>query len=151
MPDYSQMPDQQFIFGTLLLTANRMDTMLERELSKFNVTAKQWFMSVIIYSLFDEDPTIKDVARTMGNSHQNVKQVALKLAEKGLLELVKDQNDGRVTRLVMTDKSAAFWAQTDEPGKEFMANLFSGLNDQDIACARKVLMQMWQNLNQMDT
>lgn len=150
MPDFSHMPDQQFIFGTLLLTANRMDTMLERELSKFHVTAKQWFMSVIIHSLFDEAPTIKEVARAMGNSHQNVKQVALKLADKGLLTLKKDPQDGRVTRLVMTGESVAFWAQTDEPGKAFMGNLFAGLDDQDLAVARRVLMQMWQNLDDME-
>ena len=150
MPDFSQMPDQQFIFGTLLLTANRMDTMLERELSKFNVTAKQWFMSVIIHSLFDEAPTIKDVARTMGNSHQNVKQVALKLADKGLLTLEKDPKDGRVTRLFMTENSTAFWAQTNEPGEAFMTNLFAGLDEQDLAGARRVLMQMWQNLDGME-
>jgi len=73
------LPDKQYIFGALLIISNRLDTLLERELKCFGVTSKQWYLSMIIDTLFDNPPTLKEAAKEMGSSHQNVKQVALKL------------------------------------------------------------------------
>lgn len=149
MPDFNNMPNLQFIFGSLLFIANRIDTLLERELRVFNVTAKQWFMSIIIYSLFESPPTIKEVARVMGSTHQNVKQVALKLAEKNLLILEKDKNDRRATRLVPTEFSTEFWARTDTAGADFIGKLFADLSDDDLTAVRAVLLKLWHNLDTM--
>ena len=146
-----EIPDQPYIFGSLLMVANRIDTLLERELRPFDVTAKQWFLSVMIASLFDQPPTIMELARTMGSSHQNVKQVALKLQKKGLLRLEKDPDDGRVTRLFMTDFSQTFWRQTDEAGRDFLQRLFSGLNEMDLKNMRAALDELLENIEQLDT
>jgi len=35
------MKDQEFIFGLVLIIANKMDTLLDRELKEYAVTAKQ--------------------------------------------------------------------------------------------------------------
>ena len=95
----SDMTDTTYIFGALLVTANRLDTMLERELKRFGLTAKQWMLAVVVQNMFDSPPTIKQAAAAMGSSHQNVKQMALKLQGKGLLIMEKDSRDGRATRL----------------------------------------------------
>lgn len=75
------MDDCSYLFGTIFILANRMDTLLQREFEKFDITTKQWFLSIIIDNLFDNPSTIKEAAKEMGGSHQNVKQVALKLEE----------------------------------------------------------------------
>ena len=89
MSKIDKMSDRQYLFGAIFIVANRVDTMLEREFKRFGITTKQWFLSIIIENLFDKPPTIKEVAKEMGSSHQNVKQVALKLEQKGLLVLQK--------------------------------------------------------------
>ena len=150
MDQTTQMPDKQYIFGSLLIIANRMDTLLERELRQFGVTSKQWFLSVIIDSLFTEPPTMKEVAREMGSSHQNVKQVALKLQEKNLLTLVKDKKDRRVTRIRMTDESHEFWAKTQPKGELFTEALFEGVKKEDLQIARKVMQKIMDNLELME-
>jgi DNA-binding MarR family transcriptional regulator len=66
-----------------------MNTLLERELKEYGITTKQWFLSETINSLFDAHPTLTEVGNAMGSSHQNVKQVAMKLQEKGCLSLKK--------------------------------------------------------------
>jgi DNA-binding MarR family transcriptional regulator len=103
------MDDMQYLFGTIFVVSNRIDALLEREFNKFDITTKQWFLSIIIDNLFDSPPTIKEVAREMGSSHQNVKQIALKLEQKGLLILEKDREDARVTRLKLTENGHDFW------------------------------------------
>ncbi len=150
MDQTTKMPDKQYIFGSLLIIANRMDTLLERELRQFGVTSKQWFLSVIIDSLFTAPPTMKEVAKEMGSSHQNVKQVALKLQEKNLLRLFKDKKDRRVTRLKMTDESHDFWAKTQPRGEIFTEALFEGINIEDLQITRQVLQRIMDNLELME-
>ena len=144
------MPDKQFAFGVLLILANRMDTLLGRELKGFGVTTKQWFLSMIIENMFEKPPTMKEAANEMGSSHQNVKQVALKLQEKGLLKLFKDKKDARVTRLKLTDKSYEFWKQTQPKAIEFTEAFFKDIDKEDLAKARFVLQKMLSNLTEME-
>lgn len=144
------MSDQQFTFGVLLIIANRMNTLLERELKEFGVTTKQWFLSAIIDSVFDNPPTMKELAKEMGSSHQNVKQVALKLQEKGLLNLYKDKKDARVTRLQMTEESYGFWDKTQPKSVEFTEAVFKNIEIEDLAKARWVLHKILSNLTEME-
>ncbi len=144
------MPDRQFAFGGILVVANRMDTLIERDLTKFGVTSKQWFLCVVIDKRFDTPPTIKQVAKEMGSSHQNVKQVALKLEKKGLLRLVKDKKDARVTRLVLTPESKAFWAQTEVSAQKFMSVFNKNITEEEFALTRRTLEKMMANLSEIE-
>ncbi len=150
MNKLEEMEDRQFIFGALLFTANRMDTQLERELKEFDVTSKQWMMSIIIENLFDAAPTIKEVANEMGSSHQNVKQLALKLEQKGLLKMKKDEKDARVTRLNMTDESYAFWRKTQPKGTAFVDEVFENITKEELMETRNVMNKIMENLIIMD-
>ncbi len=145
-----QMPDKQYMFGALLMIANKMDTLLERDLKEFGVTSKQWFLSIVVDSLFESSPTLKEVAKEMGSSHQNIKQVALKLQEKSLLQLVKDKKDKRVTRIIMTQESNEFWKKTQPKGEQFSNALFADINEEDITSAARVLRKIMENLYIME-
>ena len=142
--------DEPMIFALLLIISNKMDTLLEREFREFDVTAKQWFLSETIKSLFDTSPTMKELAGEMGSSHQNIKQVALKLQHKGLLKLEKDKKDARVTRLRLTEQSYDFWKKTDPKGTDFRENMFKDINKKDIATTRALLEKMLLNLNEIE-
>ena len=150
MSKLDSMKDSKFVFGSVLIVANRMDTLLERELKEYDVTAKQWFLTIVVDNSFDKPPTIKEVAREMGSSHQNVKQVALKLEQKGLLSLEKDTRDARVTRLRLTDESYKFWGTTQLKASIFTQALFDGIEEDEMSKARGVLQKMMENLSAMD-
>ncbi len=144
------IPDKYYIFASLLIIANKMETLLSRDLKEFGVTTKQWFLSATIKSIFEKPPTIKAVAKEMGSSHQNIKQVALKLEQKGLLNLEKDKKDARVTRLRMTEQSFAFWEKTQPKGNIFIKNVFKDIDMEDLAIAKEVLQKMVSNLTEME-
>lgn len=150
MEKLKEMRDEQYIFGALLFAANRMDTLLERELKEFDVTAKQWMLSIIIDNLFDHSPTIKEAAKEMGSSHQNIKQVALKLEQKGLLKLEKDKKDARITRLEMTDESNQFWEKTQPKGTQFVEAVFENITAEEMTGARNALDKIMDNLIKME-
>lgn len=150
MDKLNLLNDQQFLLGFIFVGANRMDTLLQREFQAFDVTTKQWFLSIVIDNLFDEPPTIKEVAREMGSSHQNVKQIALKLEQKGLLVLDKDQQDARVTRLRLTENSYSFWGKMREEGTTFTQSLFKGISKNDLSAARRAMQTVMLNLNSLE-
>lgn len=150
MSKVEKMSDRQYLFGVIFIVANRVDTMLEREFKRFGITTKQWFLTVIIENLFDMPPTIKEVAKEMGSSHQNVKQVALKLEQKGLLVLQKDKRDARVTRLKLTDSSNDFWTKLRGEGSMFTQALFKNIEKDELEVARRVMQKMLLNINEMD-
>ena len=150
MSKLEMMGDQKYLFGLIFIVANRMDTLLQREFNQLDITTKQWFLSVIIDNLFDKPPTIKQVAKEMGSSHQNVKQVALKLEQKGLLILEKDKRDARATRLKLTEDSYDFWNKIRAEGSEFTKMLFKDIDKEDLEVARSVMKKMLLNINEMD-
>ncbi len=144
------MGDRRYLFGSIFIISNRMDTLLQREFNRFDITTKQWFLSVVIDNLFDSPPTMKEVAKEMGSSHQNVKQVALKLEQKGLLVLEKDKKDARTTRLKLTESSYDFWKMIKEEGTVFTETLFKDIDKDELAIARKVMQKMLLTINEMD-
>lgn len=146
----NSIPDEPMIFALLLIISNKLDTLLDRELKEFDVTTKQWFLSETIRSLFDYPPTMKRVAGEMGSSHQNIKQVALKLQQKGLLDLEKDKKDARVTRLRLTEQSHDFWEKTELKGAIFRENMFKEIGKTDIATTRLLLEKMLSNLTEIE-
>ena len=150
MSKVEKMSDRQYLFGVIFIVANRVDTMLEREFKRFGITTKQWFLSVIIENLFDKPPTMKEVAKEMGSSHQNVKQVALKLEQKGLLILQKDKRDARVTRLKLSDSSNDFWTKLRGEGSVFTQALFKNIEKDELEVARRVMQKLQLNINDMD-
>jgi len=150
MSKLDMMNDQQYLFGSIFVVSNRMDTLLQREFNRFDITTKQWFLSVMIENLFDKPPTMKEAAKEMGSSHQNVKQVALKLEQKGLLTLEKDKEDARVTRLKLTENSYDFWKKIRGGRNVFTEALFKDIDKEEFAVARRVMQKMLSNINDMD-
>lgn len=143
----NDIPDDAMIFALLLIISNKMNTLLEREFKLFGLTTKQWFLFETIKSLFDAPPTLKEVAKEMGSSYQNVKQVAIKLQQKGMLVLEKDKKDGRITRLRLTEQRDAMWNQVNQRGSVFRANMFREMDTDAIARTRGLLEKMLSNLD----
>nr|WP_070371036.1 MarR family transcriptional regulator [Acetobacterium wieringae] len=144
------MPDQKFIFGGVQVVANQMDTLLERELKEYNLTTKQWLLTIVVQNIFDHDPTLKEVAKSMGSSHQNVKQVALKLEQKGFVVMEKDPHDARITRIKLTDAVDSFGTESQQKSEIFTEKLFDGISDEELAMTRTVIEKLLANLEKMD-
>jgi len=150
LDNIDSMPDQKFIFGGVQVVANQMDTLLERELKEHNLTTKQWLLTIVVQNIFDHDPTIKEVAKGMGSSHQNVKQVALKLEQKGFVVMEKDSHDARITRIKLTAAVDSFGQESQKKSEIFTEKLFHGITAEELAMTRSALEKMLTNLERMD-
>ncbi|EPS47353.1 MarR family transcriptional regulator [Clostridium botulinum CFSAN002369] len=90
------------VFGMLFLLSNKLEALGNNFLGE--LTTKQWFFMLILMNFFKEPPTLSELALEIGTSHQNAKQIAIKLEEKGFLVVKKDTKDKRVLRLTPTNK-----------------------------------------------
>ena len=150
MSYFEKIKDRDYVFGALLLVANKMETQLERTLSKYDITAKQWFTLLVIVNAFDKPPSIKEIAGEMSTSHQNIKQLTLKLEAKGLVILEKDKRDQRVTIVKLTDKSHELFKIIEKDGIEFMERFYKGIKSSDLKEGREFIEKIMENLNIME-
>ncbi|MCX7749851.1 MAG: MarR family transcriptional regulator [Clostridia bacterium] len=123
---------QKFIFGSLFLLANKLQVIGDQYLGKDDMTTKQWFLTIMISQFGDNYPTLSEVAKLIGSSRQNVKQLALKLQEKDFLRIEKDEDDARATRLKLTEKCRQFWEKRQHQDDEFLSELFKNFTQEEI-------------------
>lgn len=131
-----------FIFGTIFILANKLQVLGDRILD--GMTMKQWLLTALISQFRDGPPTLGEVSELMGSSHQNVKQIALKLQEKGFLRIEKDGVDSRALRLILTEKSDVYWKVREVEDMTFLRELFADLTEEELnvmVCGMRKLNQ----------
>nr|MCR4839806.1 MarR family transcriptional regulator [Eubacterium sp.] len=63
------------------------------------ISWKQFF-AIICINMCKEPPTLKELSDILGSSHQNVKQILLKLEKKNFIEFKVDESDKRKQRII---------------------------------------------------
>ncbi len=143
--------DKEMIFGMLFSMSSKLQKLMDRELAPYDITSKQWFLTIVLGFFFKEPPTLSELAEKMEYSHQNVKQIASKLANKGFIRFEKDKKDQRVIRLSLTEKSDMFWKERDKQANQFLSVIFDGLTQNELACTSKALQRISENLNRIES
>ena len=137
------------IFARMFRSANALQVYLDRLMNKDGLTAKQMFLMIAVDSFGQAYPTFKDVAKQSGSSYQNVKQIAIKLEEKGYLKIATDEKDARARRLILTPKAYRYWADRDEEDLERMNQMFTDYNMKELENFLFYLTKMEQVLSDM--
>jgi DNA-binding MarR family transcriptional regulator len=135
---------QSFIFGNLFALSNKLQIIGDRILGEF--TTKQWFLAAVITQLGDSPPTLSEVAEVIGSSRQNVKQIALKLVEKGFLRIEKDERDNRVLRLMLTEKCHSYWEHRQVEDNRFITELFADLSTEEVDTMYQTINKLHQKI-----
>lgn len=132
-----------FLLGLLSAFDNRYQAKADSFFE--DISWKQFFVMICI-NLCKEPPTIKELAEIIGSSHQNVKQLLIKLEKKGYIQTLSDETDKRKQRIVLTEKTRAFCEENDEESQKIVQGIFTGIDPQEIAITIKTIMQMEKNL-----
>ncbi|HYF75040.1 MAG TPA: hypothetical protein VD757_00520 [Candidatus Nitrosocosmicus sp.] len=144
-----ELNKRKHIFGSIFLLANRLQVVGDQYLGRDDITTKQWFLHVMISQFGDNPPTLSTVAELMGSSRQNVKQLALKLEEKGFLTIQKDEQDARALRLKETDKSRVFWEKRKKQDDEYIEDLFKDLSPEEIDIILKGFGKLFKKVEKL--
>ena len=132
-----------FLIGLLSAFENRFQAVADSFFEE--ITWKQFF-AIICINLCRESPTINELSEVMGSSHQNVKQILLKLEKKGFVEMIADEKDRRKQRIVTTKKSEDFCQRNDQGSKIQMNKIFEGISQEQLITTIQTISQMERNL-----
>ena len=138
-----KMERRYFLFGLLNAFMNRLQA--EGNLFFEEISWKQCFAMICI-QMFEQPPTLKELAQVMGSSHQNVKQLLLKLQDASYVNLLEDEKDKRKQRVVITEQGKKFCKKYDKPSDEFIQCLYQDVEASDVLITIKTLTTMENNL-----
>lgn len=85
----------------------------------------------------------------MGSSHQNVKQILLKLEKKDFVAISIDEEDRRKQRVALTAKCLEFCKDNDEKSAKAMQAMFLGISEEQLRITIQTIMQMEDNLKNL--
>lgn len=145
--DFSGIDASLFLLGLLSAFDNRYQAKAD---SFFEEISWKQFFAIICINLCKESPTIKELAGLMGSSHQNVKQILLKLERKGFVDILVDEQDKRKQRVVLTEKTREFCDSHEEGSEKVVRGIFQGISQEQLQITIQTIMQMENNLEKVD-
>lgn len=141
--DFNGIESSYFLLGLLSAFDNRFQAVADKAMEE--ISWKQFF-SIICINLCKEKPTIKELAEIMGSSHQNVKQILLKLEKKGFVNIHVDSEDKRKQRIELTEYCMEFCKKNDEMSSEIMKKMFDGISEEQLWATIQTIIQIENNL-----
>ncbi len=147
--EFGDMPPQPFLLGLLSAFDNRYQAAADAFFKE--ITWKQFF-AIICINLCKEDPTINELSEVMGSSHQNVKQILIRLEKKGFVSTFADERDKRKQRIIVTDAARDFLEQNDNNGRQsqhIIGRIFDGIDEKSLNTTILTIMKMERNLSEL--
>ena len=147
--EFGDMPPQAFLLGLLSAFDNRYQAAADAYFKE--ITWKQFF-AIICINLCKEAPTINELSDVMGSSHQNVKQILLKLEKKGFISMVSDEKDKRKQRIIVTDFAREFLENNDNNGQQsqyVIGRIFESIDEKSLITTIQTIMKMERNLSKI--
>lgn len=144
--NFGDIKNSFFLIGLLSEFNNRYQAKAD---SFFEEISWKQFFAIICINLFEQSPTLKELSEVMGSSHQNVKQILLKLEQKGFVQTVPDETDKRKQRIILTQKTQEFCVAHDEGSNRVMGQIFKDIDGKAIETTIKTIMKMDQNLKEL--
>ena len=109
------------------------------------ISWKQFF-AIICINMCKESPTLKELSDIIGSSHQNLKQILIKLEKKGFIEFKTDDSDKRKQRIYLTDYCREFCNKNDDVCITIMGTMFDGISKKDLETTIKTITKIEGNL-----
>ena len=141
--EFGQMPPGTFLIGLLSAFDNCFQTVADSFFEE--ITWKQFF-AIICINLCKESPTINELSEVMASSHQNVKQILLKLEKKGFIEMIPDERDRRKQRIVIMEKCNDFCRKNETECGIQINKMYEGISEEQLITTIQTISQMEGNL-----
>lgn len=129
------------IFRLLFVAGARLRTLMDRRLADTGLTTQQAAVLTII-EMAPRPPQQGEVARVLGTSHQNVRQLLDALARKGFVEELIDEEDGRACRFVTTAAVRRRFASRDAADAQAVRRWLRGLEAKELGTFLEALQRL---------
>jgi len=144
-----QMMDHKYaLFGLFFAFHNRLQAVGDSFYEE--ITCKQFFLLACMNLYPEEAPTANELAKTMGCSRQNVKEILNSLEKKQFVRLENDENDKRKKRVYLTEQAKLMGAKYQQKEIEFLRHLYEGVSNEEVDSAYSIISKIEDNLKRME-
>ncbi len=141
--EFGEMYPGAYLLGLLSAFDNRYQASAD---SFFHEITWKQFFAIICTNLCKKSPTINELSEIMGSSHQNVKQILLKLEKKGFIQMIVDEEDRRKQRIIITKRCELFCQNNDEESTRKVEKIFKNVSEVEIIAAINTISKMERNI-----
>ena len=142
-----RMEHKYALFGLFFAFHNRLQAVGDSFYEE--ITCKQFFLMACMNLFPEEAPTANELAKTMGCTRQNVKEILNSLEKKQLVRLEVDEKDRRKQRVYLTRQAYFFADKYREKEETFMRCLYEGVTEEEILHTYKTLTKIEDNLKKI--
>ncbi|MBR3988678.1 MAG: MarR family transcriptional regulator [Clostridia bacterium] len=135
------------LFGLFFAFSNRLQAAGDGFYEE--ITTKQFFLMACMNLFGDEPPTANDLAKVMGCTRQNVKEILTGLEKKGLIAFEPHKTDKRKRMVVVTQKAIEVSQKYAAKEDEFIWRLYEGVSDEEIVNTYLFLAKLEDNLKKI--
>jgi DNA-binding MarR family transcriptional regulator len=133
-------------FRLVITLAQRMRTAMDQRLRPDGLTTQQAALISTVDAL--GTPSLSEVSRHLGTTHQNARQIADALERKGFVRITVDPGDARVRRLATTERNREYWQGRSAADQDHVVEWFDGLSPAEMKTLFALLHRINQNLSQ---
>lgn len=144
--DFTGIELSYFLLGLLSAFENRFQTVADSVMKE--ISWKQFF-TIICINMCKEKPTVKELAEIMGSSHQNAKQILLKLEKKCFVSISLDERDRRKQRIELTEYCREFCIKNEGVTMRIMKKMFEGVSEEQLQRTIQTIIQIEGNLKEI--
>lgn len=139
---------QTLLFGAICRVNNQYQAIGDKYYNSISLK-QEYLLSLMEYHFSGQSPTLNELAESMGSSHQNIKQIVLKLVEKGYLTIEQDSQDKRKRRVSFTKKYFDNKEKFVKRRDVFIHRIFNNVSDEEIENSLKVISKIIKNQQKM--
>ena len=144
--DFTGIEAPNFLLGLISAFENRFQAVADNAMQE--ISWKQFF-AIICINMCKTPPSIKELAEIMGSSHQNVKQILLKLEKRGFVRLTIDESDKRKQRIELTPYCGEFCAKHGDKSEAIITKMFDGISEEQLQTTIQTIIQIEDNLKEI--
>jgi len=143
----NMMDPRHALFGLFFAFNNRLQAAGDGFYEE--ITCKQFFLMACIHLFEDEPPTANDLAKVMGCTRQNVKEILVSLEKKGFIAFKPHKTDKRKRMVVLTPKAIKTAQKYTAKENEFLGLLYNGVSDEEVKNAYLFMAKLEDNLKKI--
>ncbi|HOJ78176.1 MAG TPA: MarR family transcriptional regulator [Bacillota bacterium] len=132
----------QQVYSTLFSVYNKMQTESSKRFS--TLSSRQYMTILAILHLPENERTMNNVAKKLGTTKQNIRQLITTLEKKQLIEIQSSNRDRRATNLEVTPAGMNEMLKAGEIGIMFLADLFNEFSSEELQLLWYLLKKMYR-------
>ena len=136
------------LFGLFFAFNNRLQAV--GDMFYDEITCKQFFLIACMNLYQEEAPTANELAKTMGMTRQNVKEILLSLEKKEMIYFGQDEKDKRKRPEYLTEKTKQIAGKYIQKETEFMKRLYDGVSEEEAKIVYNLISKIEDNLKNIE-